>query len=51
MKLAELNIKIASAFLNTLMHTLYLPEYKCLYCNKNYQKKFDEGLRKGFVNT
>ena len=22
-----------------------------LYCNKDYQKKFDESLKKGFVNT
>ena len=27
-----------------------LAEYKCLCYNKNYQKKFDENLKKGFVN-
>ena len=26
-------------------------EYKCLCCNKNYQKKFDEKLKKQFFNT
>ena len=25
--------------------------YKCLYCNRNYQKKCDENLKKQFVNT
>ena len=25
-----------------------LIKYKCLYCNKNYQKKFDENLKKRF---
>ena len=24
----------------------YLIQYKCLCCNKNYQKKFDENLKK-----
>ena len=28
-----------------------LIEYKCLCCNKNYQKKFDENLKKRFYNT
>ena len=28
-----------------------LIEYKCLCCNRNYQKKFDENLKKCFVNT
>ena len=28
-----------------------LIEDKCLYCNKNYQKKFDENLKKRFANT
>ena len=27
-----------------------LTEYKCLCCNKNYQKKFDENLKKRFFN-
>ena len=28
-----------------------LIEYKCLCCNKNYQQKFDENLKKRFFNT
>ena len=28
-----------------------LIEYKCLCCNKNYQQKFDEELKKRFLNT
>ena len=28
-----------------------LTEYKFLFCNKNYQKKFDKNLNKGFFNT
>ena len=25
--------------------------YKCSFCNKNYQKKFDEDLKQGFGST
>ena len=28
-----------------------LIECKCFFCNKNYQKKFDEILKKHFFNT
>ena len=28
-----------------------LIEYKCLCCNMNYHKKFDENLRKNFANA
>ena len=28
-----------------------LVEYKCLYCNKNYQHKFHEKLKEQFFNT
>ena len=28
-----------------------LIEYKCLCCNKNYQKIFDESLKKNFADT
>ena len=28
-----------------------LIEYKCLYCNKSYQRKFAERLKKQFLNT
>ena len=29
----------------------YLMVYRCLYYNKNYQKKFHENLKKRFANT
>ena len=41
-KLAELSINIATAFLNTQTLKDDLIGYKCLCCNKNYQQKFDE---------
>ena len=28
-----------------------LIEHKCLYCNKNYQHKFEEKLKERFSNT
>ena len=28
-----------------------LIEYKCLWCSRNYQKKFDENLKKRFFNA
>ena len=28
-----------------------LTEYKCLFCDKNYQQKFDEKLKERFCNT
>ena len=28
-----------------------LIEYKCLYCNQNYQHKFDEKLKERFFNS
>ena len=28
-----------------------LIQYKCLYCNKNYQHKFDEKLKEQFFHT
>ena len=28
-----------------------LIEYKCLCCNKNYQRKFDEKFKEQFFNT
>ena len=28
-----------------------LTEYKCLFCNKNYQKVFDKNLEKWLVNS
>ena len=52
-KLAELNTKIASAFMNkqNILIEYNLIEYKCLCCNKNYQKKFNGNLKKRFFNT
>ena len=47
----ELNISIATVFLNTQILKNVLIEYKCLYCNKNYQQKFEEKLKKRFFNT
>ena len=38
-KLAKLNTNIASAFLNKKIFKDDLIEYRCLHCNKNYQKK------------
>ena len=49
-KLAELNIKIASAFLNENFRENLIIKYKCLCCDKNYEKKFHENLKKGFFN-
>ena len=28
-----------------------LIKYRCLYCNKNYQPRFDEKLKERFFNT
>ena len=28
-----------------------LIEYKCMFCNKSYQRKFDEKLNGWFLNT
>ena len=41
----ELNTKIVNAAYVCLI------EYKCLCCNKNYRKKFDEILKKRFAIT
>ena len=41
-------------YINFLKYTNFkydLIEYKCLCFNKNYQKKFDENLKKQFFNT
>ena len=50
-KHAELNAKIVTVFLNTEILKDDLIEYKCLYCNKNYQQKFDEKLKEQFFNA
>ena len=44
-KHGESNTKIVSAVLNTNIKD-DLIEYICLCCNKNYQKTFDENLKK-----
>ena len=49
----ELNIGIVTVLLNTQnlkMNTEDLIEYKCLYCNKKYQHKFDKNLKESFFN-
>ena len=41
-------------YINFLKYTNFkydLIEYKCLCCNKNYQKKFDENLKKRQIYT
>ena len=52
-KLVELNIKIATVYLNTLFSFFKdnLIKYKCLCCNKSYKKMFDENLKKRCFNT
>ena len=50
-KLVELNINIVTFFLEYADFKDDLIEYKCLYCNKNYQQKFDEKLKEQFFNT
>ena len=44
-KHGESNTKIVSAVLNTNIKD-DLIEYNCLCCDKNYQKTFDENLKK-----
>ena len=49
-KIVELNINIVWAFLNTqTLKIIELIEQKCLCCHKNYQKQFDENLKKQFL--
>ena len=41
-------------YINFLKYTNFkydLIQYKCLCCNKNYQKKFDENLKKRQIYT
>ena len=44
MKLVKLNAKITFIFVNAQALKNDLIEYKCLFSNKNYQKKFGEKL-------
>ena len=48
-KQVELNIGIVNIFLN--IQTLKMIEYKCLSCNKIYQRKFSKKLKERFFNT
>ena len=50
-KIVELHTKYATVFLNAQTLKDDLIEYKCLYCNKNYQQKFDKKLKEQFLNT
>ena len=47
-KLLELNTKIAGVSLNAQNFKGNSIKYKRLCCNQNYQKKFDENLKKRF---
>ena len=46
-KLVELHTNHETGFLK-INFKYDLTEYKCLCCNKNYQQKFDENLKKRF---
>ena len=50
-KPVELNVSIATVFLNVQILRNDLIECNCLFCNQNYQQKFDEKLKEGFFNT
>ena len=50
-KLVELTIKIATIFLSTKTLNYDLIKCKSLCCNKKYKQKFDEKLKKRFLNT
>ena len=47
----RININICDYFLEYTNFKDDLIEYKCLCCNKSYQQKFDEKLKKGFFIT
>ena len=49
-KLQELRKKYPNVSLNTQTKD-DLTEYKCSCCNKKYRQKFDEKLKKRFLNT
>ena len=49
-KLVELSISIATVLEYTNVKDDSI-EYKCLCCNKSYQRKFDEKLKEPFFNT
>ena len=43
--------KYYDCFLKYTIFKDHLIEYKCLFCNKSYQHKFDEKLKERFFNT
>ena len=45
----KLNITVAPVFLS--IQILKTIKYKCLCCNKSYQRKFDKKLKERFFNT
>ena len=50
-KIVELNISIATVFLNIAFFKGDLIKCKCLSCDKNYQYKLDKKLEKIFIST
>ena len=46
-----LKLKYCDCFLEYTNFKNDLIEYKCVYCSKNYQRKFDEKLKERFFNT
>ena len=51
MKYAESNTKLATVFFEYTNFKDELIKYKCQYCNKNYQEKFEQKFKKPFFNT
>ena len=47
----EIKYKCCNCFLEYANFKDNLIEYKCLFCNKKYQEKFDEKLKERFFNT
>ena len=50
-KILEIYTKIVSAFLNTQTLKIICTTYICCSCNKIYQKKFEENLKKHSFNA
>ena len=50
-KILEIYTKIVSAFLNTQTLKIICTTYICFSCNKIYQKKFEENLKKRSFNV
>ena len=50
-EICRIKYKYIDCFLEYINFKDDLIEYKCLCCNKNYQHKFDEKLKKRFFNT